>query len=286
MMAVGPAFPSTPRPTGRDALERANAALDTGRPQEAERIARELLKSDPRHLRALYVLGCALLMQGRAEDALAPLEAAGRGKRDPDFETVLAVALRRVGRAEDALSRLKRVIKRHPQHVAALREVGALLLAMERDDEAIDILQRGLALAPMAPELSFELGYALLRRRDCARAKIAFARAVEISPNAPEALFGIAKAHQEVGENEAATAYLRRYLVLRPRDANAWLTLGQCLLELGQRDAGYECFRTIARSRPERYAEVLGALVRSGRGRFWLRPSRAAQFLRVRGKPG
>lgn len=276
-MAIGSAFLNSSQhpPQRQEALERARMALSAGRAAEAERIAREVPKSDPGHLRALQILGCALLVQGRAAEALAPLETAARSQRDPDFDTLLAVALRRAGRPEDALSRLKRTIKRHPQHAAAFREIGSLLLAMERDDEAIDFLRRGLTVAPMAPELSIELGYALLRRRDCAGAKIAFARAVEISPNAPEALFGIAKAHQEVGESAAAIRYLRRYLMVRPDDAIAWLTLGQCLLEFGEREAGYECFRTVARTRPERYADALGALVRSGRGRFLAQTQRS-----------
>jgi Tfp pilus assembly protein PilF len=147
-------------------------------------------------------------------------------------------------------------------------------------EEAVAALKCGLDVAPMMPELSIQLGYILLHRRDCAAAKSAFERALAIAPNSAEALFGLAKAHQEIGENDSAIGYFRRYLMLRPGDANAWLALGHCLLELGERDAGYDCFRAVARSNPERYGEALGAFVSSGRGRFWLRPSAAANFLR------
>ncbi len=221
-----------------------------------------------------------MLAQGRAGDAIAPLESAARGKHDPEIDTTLAMALRQAGRLDDALSRLHRAAKRHPRFAPAFRDLGSLLFVMERHDEAIEVLKRGLDVAPMMPELSIQLGYIFLHRRDCAGAKSAFARALGIAPNSPEALFGIAKAHQEVGENEAAAGYLRRYLMLRPGAANAWLTFGHCLLELGQRDAGYDCFRAVARNSPERYGEALGALVTSSRGRFWLRPSAAAKFLK------
>src|SRR5579883_2825279 len=172
IMAIGSAFLNSSQhpPQRQEALERARMALSAGRAAEAERIAREVPKSDPGHLRALQILGCALLVQGRAAEALAPLETAARSQRDPDFDTLLAVALRRAGRPEDALSRLKRTIKRHPQHAAAFREIGSLLLAMERDDEAIDFLRRGLTVAPMAPELSIELAM------PCSGAGIALAR--------------------------------------------------------------------------------------------------------------
>jgi tetratricopeptide (TPR) repeat protein len=277
-MTTGPAFPGGAQ---RDAaLERAGLALNNQRPLDAERIANEVLQADPGQARALHILGCALLAQGRAANAIAPLESAARGKHDPEIDTTLALALRHAGRLDDALSRLRRTTKRNPRFAPALRDLGSLLFAMERYDEAIATFERGRDVAPMMPELSIQLGYVFLHRRDCADAKAAFARALGISPDSPEALFGIAKAHQEVGENEAAAGYFRRYLMARPGDASAWLTFGHCLLELGQRDAGYDCFRAVARNNPERYSEVLGAFVASGRGRFWLRPSAAATFLR------
>lgn len=57
-------------------LAQAIAALDSGRPTEAENLAGEVLQTNQRHARALYVLGCAWLMQGRAVEAIAPLETA------------------------------------------------------------------------------------------------------------------------------------------------------------------------------------------------------------------
>jgi Flp pilus assembly protein TadD len=271
-MAGGSAFPD-------DALERASLALNNQRARDAERLAAEVLKADPRQTRALHIFGCALMAQGRAEAAIAPLQSAALGKHDPEIDTTLAMALRQAGRPDDALSRLKRTAKWHPRFAPVCRELGSLLFAMEQFEAAITVLKHGLAVAPMMPELSIQLGYVLLHRRDCAAARSAFEHALAVAPNSAEALFGIAKARQEIGENESAAGYFRRYLMLRPGDANAWLTLGHCLLELGQRDAGYDCFRAVARSSPERYGEALGAFVLSGRGRFWLRPSAAASFL-------
>ena len=174
--------PGHPGAVGNDeALQRAMLALDGQRRNDAERIAGEVLKADPRHARALHVLGCALLMQGRPQDAIAPLEAAARGRHDPQTDTLLAIALRQAGRTDDALSRLKRATKRQPPYAAAFHELGCLLSSLERHDEAIEALLRGLEVAPMMPELSIQLGYVLLRRRHFADAKIAFARALDIA---------------------------------------------------------------------------------------------------------
>jgi tetratricopeptide (TPR) repeat protein len=283
-MAIEPASPGAFPGAGHassddEALHRASLALNAHRPQDAERIAREILRAKPAHLRALQILGYALLAQDRGAEAIAPLEAAARNKHDPETDTALAAALRQAGRFDEAVSRLKRTVKRHPQFAPGFRELGSLLFGLERFDEAVEALKRGLDVAPMMPDLSVQLGLVLLHRRDCAGAKASFTRALAIAPNAAEALFGLAKAHQELGENEAAAAHLRRFLMLQPGDANAWLTLGHCLLELGDRDGGYDCFRTVARSHPKHRGDVLRAFVTSGRGRFWLRPSAAVRFL-------
>ena len=274
--------------SGRDdaepgaALQRARVALNNDRPQDAERIADEILKRDPRHGAALQVRGCALLMQKRAVDALASLQAAAQSLRDAETNTLLAMALRQTGRTEEAMSRLKRAIKWQPLYAPAFHELGYLLMSLESYDEAIEVLRRGLEIAPMMPQLLIQLGEVLLRRRSYAEAKAAFARALEIAPNSADALFGLGKAHQSLDEAAPAAAYYRRCLVLTPQDGACWLNLGHCLLRFGDVQAGYDCFRTAARGDPKRYGKALTSLAASSRGKLWLKPSAAARFFATR----
>lgn len=270
---------SLPAGPGSDWLQRAISAFDGRRFQEAERIAGQALKTQPRDPRALQILGSALLSQGRAQEAVAPLEAAASGRRDPVIETALAIALHRIGRNADALAWLKRATEGPAPYPAAFQELGRQLTSLERYDEAVEAFQRGLQIAPMMPELSVQLGDVQLRRRHCTEAKLAFARALEIAPGSADALFGIALAHQYVGENEPAAAYYRRYLTMRPGDARALCHLGRCLLASRHRDAGYECFRTAARQSAKHYGQALTSLAESARGRFWLKPSVAQRHL-------
>jgi tetratricopeptide (TPR) repeat protein len=261
-------------------LQQATFALNANRPQEAQRIAQQILKTDPGRAQALHILGGALLMQDRPEDAIASLEPAARALRDPEIETLLGIALRRIGRNEDALSRLKRAIKRRPPFGPAFHELGFLLHSMERYDEAIEVLSRGHELLPIMPELSMLLGNVFLACRNFAKAKIFFARALNISPNASDAINGLATAHWRLCEYQAAAELFRRCVMRNPDDISSWHGLGHCLLELGQRDAGYDCFRAAARGDPKRYGSALASLVNSGRSRFWLKPSAAQRFLR------
>jgi len=262
------------------ALARARVALNNDRPQDAERIAEEILRFDPRNAAALQVRGCALMMQKRAGDAVAPLQAAAQGLRDGESDTLLAMALRQTGRIDDALSRLKRATKRQPPYAPAFHELGYLLMLLENYDEAIETLRRGIEIAPMMPQLSIQLGEVLLRRRSYREAKAAFGRALEIVPQTADALFGLARAHQSLGETAPAAAFYRRCLVLAPDDPACWLNLGHCLLQLREFEAGYDCFRTAGRGDQKRYGKALTSLAASGRGKLWLRPSAAARFFR------
>jgi Flp pilus assembly protein TadD len=286
-MAAGPSHPRSKDPkmpgggTDRgEALRQAAFALNAKRPRDAQRIVEEILKHDPQLAGARHILGLALLMQGRAEAAIEPLEAAARGRHDPELETQLALALSQAGRREEALSRLKRAIKRQPAYPPAFHGLGTLLFAIERCDEAIEVLSRGVEVAPMMPEMSILLGSVLLKQRNYEKAKAAFRQALAISPASPEALSGMGAAFYATGDNGVAADFFRRCLRSRPDDDTVWLQLGHCLLRLGDHDAGYECFRTAARGDAKRYGRALSSLAASGRGRAWLRPSVAARFMR------
>src|ERR1700716_3351414 len=91
-----------------DALQRAAAALQNRRPDEAERIAAEVLAKEPQHPGASHLLGVALVEQGRPREAIAPLEEAARRRSDAVVETHLAMALRQVGRSAQAIATLER----------------------------------------------------------------------------------------------------------------------------------------------------------------------------------
>lgn len=205
--------------------------------------------------------------------------AGNAGGRHDDLLTQAMLALDN-DRAADAARLAAEVLEADPRHAGALYVLGYALTVQGRYDEAVDVLALGVEIAPLRPEISIQLGYAQLSRRDCSSARAAFERALDISPQAHDALFGLAKAHQELGENAPAAEGFRRYLTIRPNDVGAWLNLGHCLLELGQLDAGYECFRMAARGDASRYGTALTSLSAASRGRFWLRPSAAARFLR------
>jgi thioredoxin-like negative regulator of GroEL len=81
------------------------------------------------------------------------------------------------------------------------------------------------------------------------------------------------------GEIERAVERFRQVLAVQPGHLAAQLDLAHCLLQLGRSDDAIAGLRAMVRAAPQHYGEALKALVSSGRGRFWMRRSAAAQFL-------
>ena len=266
-----------------EALQRARLAVQGDRPAEAERFAREVLAANAGHLEATKLLGYALVMQDRADEAVAPLEKAARASRDPEAETQLAIALRHSGDNDKALLWLRRAVKRTPPFAAAFHELGYLLFSLQRHDEAVGVLKQGLAVAPMMPEMSIQLGFVSSALGDHAGAAAAFSHALAINPANPDALHGFGILSMNSGDYRRAAELYRRAVSVNADDTVARIMLGNCLLELGDRDAAHALLRAASARGGEFYGKAIQAMVSSGRGRFWLRPSAAAKFLKGTG---
>ncbi len=278
-----PRFPNPPpaRRGGNDeALERAAFALQRGQAAEAEHIAADLLRADPYHSGALQIFGYALLAQDRAEEAIAPLERGARHTRNPLVETQLGMVLRQAGRHADAEHSLKRAVKRRPPFAPAFLELGFHLSSSGRTEEAIEIFRRGLEVAPNFAELSIQLGNIFSARNQLEEARDAYVRALRTAPANVDAMHGLARVLQNAGAYAQAVEIYLRLLAAKPDVAAARVGIGTCQLELGDVEAAFNNFRMATRGGPKLYGQALMALVSSGRGRFWIKPSAAARFFR------
>jgi tetratricopeptide (TPR) repeat protein len=262
-----------------NALRRCSAALAQRRPGEAELIAREVLSSNPQQPAALFFLGVAHLVQGRALEAVKPLELAASTRQEASIETHLAMALRGCGRVAEALTWFERAISRWPVFAPAFKELGATYRQMRRFADAEAILRRGQELAPPMPDLDMLLGAVCLDRGDPVKAQAVFTRVLAQAPGHPEALYGLATALLNQGEFVRAAEQYRQVLAREPAHARALLHLGHCLMELGQWDEGAAILRGAVKVDRTMRGHVMRMLVGSAHGKFWLKRSAAAAFL-------
>jgi tetratricopeptide (TPR) repeat protein len=282
-MSKRPPSPSAPeRPTSSDhTLESAVLALRMQRPNEAERLASGVLKANRGNVRAADVLARALLMQNRPAEAIVTLERAARRSDDPATKTLLAEALAAVGRSNEALDQLREATARRPPFPPAFLQYAGQLAKIGRIDEAVAVLETGLALSPDAVDLRMELGFVHVKRNNRATARAIFLQVLAAVPERYDVVPALAKVMALDGEYAAAADLYRRALALRPDDAVTRNSLGICLLEMGERDAGEASLREAMRGAPHMAGQAITSLAAASHGRFFLRPSAAAKFLRV-----
>jgi tetratricopeptide (TPR) repeat protein len=264
------------------AVAQAKAAIEGGRLDEAERLAQAVLARKRNHRGALHALGVALLARDKSDEAIALLEAAARDSGDPVIETHFGMALRKAGRLNEARICLARAVTREPPFPPAFHELGTLLDSLNLFEEAEKVLRRGLKVFAGNPETWCALGSVLLMRGDRDGAERAFARALVERPGHPSALFGQACVWRDNAEFARAADAYQQVLRHVPDWAEARLQLGYCLLELGRWDDALSALRAAVARDGRLHEKARQILVRSARGRFWLRPSALAEVLGVR----
>lgn len=129
--------------------------------------------------------------------------------------------------------------------------------------------------------LRIGLGYLHLRSDDRDRARELFSQARAAAPGRRDAAIALARVMALDGEPAAAVELFRLALASQPQDPVVCVELGKCLLDLGEREAGEAMLRTGARGSAQ-WGPALRALAAGAHGRFFLRPSAAARFLRTR----
>lgn len=127
---------------------------DRGRFLDQAGLLRELLRSNPRHERALNNLGIARYQLGEKPESLLP-----------DYQALLA---------------------RHPKNAKALQNYGYFLIETGRHAEAITALERAIAVDPAYCTAINNLGRAYLAAGDRPQAKRFFERAASCDPREPK----------------------------------------------------------------------------------------------------
>ena len=255
-------------------------ALQMQRPDEAERLASDVLKSNRGSILAAQILGRALLMQNRPDEAIDPLKKAARRGDDPEIETLFAVALAAAGQGAAALDQLHRTTARRPPFAPAFIELGRQLDNNGQIEEGIAVLEDGLALVPDSADLRMGLGHFHIKRNGRAKARALFMAVRAAAPQRYDAIVALAQVMALDGDYADAAGLYRHALALQPADSLTRINLGKCLLELNQREAGEATLRAASRNAAPMAGRAITALAAAPHGRFFLRPSDAAKFLR------
>ena len=195
--------------------------------------------------------------------AAAQFVAQWHGRQAPPPEAPLDDLMRQgleaAGRAdyEAALGCFTEVLRRAPEHVEALRNLGATLGMTGYNDEALVCFDRGLALQPDHPGLLCNRGLLLGRLDRFIEAQACFERALALDPRRPDALNGRGLALGNLDRHEESLACFEQALQLNPHEPGALLNRGLALGKLHRVEEALACFSRLLAEQPDSVEALL-----------------------------
>jgi tetratricopeptide (TPR) repeat protein len=189
----------------------ARAAADAGRSDDAKRIYRQILATQPAHVRARNNLALLLDAEGNHQAALAELDRAL--DLEPESGTLLVNRgglLGAMGRYAAAERDLKKVLRVEPANGEALFNLGVVMTKKGLWTEAIPHLRRAVELDPDRGAAYYYLGEALNHIDDLGGALASYQRAAELQPGNPRALYGLGIIYDRLARPDDAARMYRR----------------------------------------------------------------------------
>lgn len=224
------------RPGGTPAQTMLDAALvhhGQGRFQEAERIYRQILESDPDNADGLHLLGMIAFESGDSEMAVTMIrKAIALEPSAASYHANLGNVLQHQGYARDAASSYLQALKIKPGLAEVHVNLGNVFLAAKDFGWAVNWYQQALALNAAIPEAHKGLGDAYLMQQRVELAIGAYEQALLLKPDYVDAMIELGGALRETGDLSGALLHLRRAREIQPDDPKS--AFREALIELLQ----------------------------------------------------
>jgi Tfp pilus assembly protein PilF/mono/diheme cytochrome c family protein len=151
-------------------------------------------------------------------------------KNDPlDFESHynLGAVLQAFGKNDEATAQYEAALHIRPHDPTANNALGSALIAAGQLERAVSYLRAAIDSVPSYFDAHYNLGHALAATGDFAGAREQFANAVELRPDDADAHANLGSALAELGELKAAKVEFERTLAINPSHALARENLEQ-----------------------------------------------------------
>jgi len=240
-------------------FERAVDANRQGDLAGAERLCREIIASDPKHLRALYAL--ATIAYDRGDFAAAEGYAARVAALDPriaEVQNLRGMAQAALGRLAEAAECFGAAAALMPDPTGALYNRGNVLFALGRFEEALTCYDAAFARAPDDAIIANNRGNTLRALNRFADALAAYDRAIALDPSFAGAHNNRGIVLQTLGRPDEALASFDRAIARDPKDAEAHYNRGVALTGLKRFTEALACHETALRLQPA-HADAAGA---------------------------
>jgi tetratricopeptide (TPR) repeat protein len=208
-----------------------------GRLREAEKIYTRVLKVAPDHFDALNLLGTVKARLGHFGDAHRMLSAAVKiNPRVPGAWGNLGQVLHALKRNQEALVCLDKARALAPDDIDLLNHHANALLTLGRSEEALAEFRQVLVRVPQHAEARINCGLAYAALGSPQNAIAEFQQALQIAPGHPGAHYNCGLALYDIGRYAAALEAHESVLAVVPDHAGAWLHRGRALAALNRLD--------------------------------------------------
>ncbi|MFZ2029584.1 MAG: putative 2OG-Fe(II) oxygenase [Vitreimonas sp.] len=268
--------------TTTQSLQAIRAALATGRPVEAERMARALTIAAPSP-EAFELLSTAMRVQGKPENAITAAEAGLRlDLGSVRLTHARALALADLGRNEEALRVFDSLAKRGVEQPPIWLSRGIALLGLARDADAEAMFADGVRRWPQDQGLQHGLASVRWMRGQGAAFTRDFEKAVAQNPDAVHLRIACADMLRRADFRDRAEQVLRDGLARAPDAPGLLVSLGVLLDEMDRTAKGLpflEQANGLAPNNAQISAQHTALLLRLGRGDEALKTIVAARTL-------
>lgn len=191
--------------------------LRAGRLQEAEALARQILRHAPDSATALQCVGLAAHQAARHEEAVEWLRRSVLADpRNPQYHYNLAEALKPLNRDEEALAALHEAIRLRPDFPQAQLNLGALYARGGRWEESVQPFREALRLRPTEPWAYLNLSRSMRAMERLDEAEALRRKAIELAPQLAPAHNMLGSVLREMGRIDEAVAAFRKAVTLKP----------------------------------------------------------------------
>jgi len=251
------------------AFEAAVSAHRAGQTAKAERHYRAILKSKPRHIETLVMLGQLLTESGRPKAALELIGTALSVNPDrSEAHGARGAALRRLGRFDEAAASYRRAIALTPDSVVFHVNLGNLHLDLDQGEAAAASFRAAIALAPAIPEAQFGLGRALHLAGQAEAAIVPLRQAITLRPDYAAAYDALGEVACDLGRWDEAIAFYAEALHHAPQGPGIHTHFGIALYNAGELQAAEGSFRVAITLNPDdvlAHFNLAAVLLRTGR---------------------
>jgi predicted TPR repeat methyltransferase len=163
----------------------------------------------------------------------------------------IAIQLQQDARFEEARVVYNEILVVDPSNPRALHFSGVLAHQLGRSSEAVELIQKSLALVPAVADWHSNLGIVLQESGHLDDAIAAYQRAIALDPDHANAYSNLGVLLRATGKPEEAEAAYRTAIRLNPEHIDAYTNLGVLLYSLKRREESVACFCKVITLRPK-----------------------------------